>query len=278
VGNTVRGREQTPDARGICLWRFFVFREGVLSSVILIAVVLIVLALLFVGLKNRLPAPSSASTPELKYESCGELFTPAERSFYGVLRQALDDSFIVFGKVRLGDVVQPVKGLGRSQSQTARNKINRKHLDFVICRADDLSLVAGVELDDNSHQRKDRGERDVFVEEAMKSAGIPLVRFAAKKGYELAEVKTRLTESVLLNTVFADTATQSDPPASPPTPEPVQTLKEVAVPAPSETPVICPACQAGMVKRQAKKGPNEGKWFWACSTFPKCRKAIPIGN
>jgi ssDNA-binding Zn-finger/Zn-ribbon topoisomerase 1 len=35
---------------------------------------------------------------------------------------------------------------------------------------------------------------------------------------------------------------------------------------------MCPACSSPMLKRQAKKGPNAGKYFWACSAFPKCRK------
>lgn len=38
----------------------------------------------------------------------------------------------------------------------------------------------------------------------------------------------------------------------------------------------CPACNATMVKRQAKKGPNAGGWFWACTEFPKCRKVLPL--
>ena len=174
--------------------------------------------------------------------------------------------------------MRPVKGLGKSQSQTARNKIDRKHLDFLICKADDLSLVAGVELDDSSHQRKDRGERDILVDEVLKSAGIPLVRFAAKKGYELAEVKTKLAECPLLNVVTAGAAPQAALSANPIRPEPAASPKEMPIPIPEDAAVICPACQAGMVKRQARKGPNEGKWFWACSTFPKCRKAIPIGS
>lgn len=39
----------------------------------------------------------------------------------------------------------------------------------------------------------------------------------------------------------------------------------------------CPACNAAMVKRQAKKGPNAGGWFWACTEYPKCRKVLALG-
>jgi len=115
--------------------------------------ILIVVVLLLVILQRLMP-----SVP-LSYESRGELFTPAERSFYGVLQQALGGDYVIFGKVRLGDVIHPAKEMGRSGYMTALNKITSKHLDFVICRTGDLSLVAAVELDDKSHRRKElRGQ------------------------------------------------------------------------------------------------------------------------
>jgi hypothetical protein len=36
-----------------------------------------------------------------------------------------------------------------------------------------------VELDDKSHRREDRKRRDGFVDEALKSAGIPITRIEA---------------------------------------------------------------------------------------------------
>jgi ssDNA-binding Zn-finger/Zn-ribbon topoisomerase 1 len=46
----------------------------------------------------------------------------------------------------------------------------------------------------------------------------------------------------------------------------------------AESPSVpnCPACNAAMVKRQAKKGPNTGGWFWACTAYPKCRKVLAV--
>lgn len=34
---------------------------------------------------------------------------------------------------------------------------------------------------------------------------------------------------------------------------------------------LCPKCNAEMIKRTAKKGPNAGSQFWGCSDFPKCK-------
>jgi len=68
-----------------------------------------------------------------------------------------------------------------------RNKIDRKVLDFVIVDAE-FRPVACVELDDRSHERRDRRERDVFVDQALGTAGLPLVRVAAKRAYSVQEV------------------------------------------------------------------------------------------
>lgn len=35
--------------------------------------------------------------------------------------------------------------------------------------------------------------------------------------------------------------------------------------------VLCPRCSAPMVMRGASRGPNAGKFFWGCSSFPECR-------
>ena len=35
----------------------------------------------------------------------------------------------------------------------------------------------------------------------------------------------------------------------------------------------CPTCGGEMMKRTAKKGPNEGSRFWGCRSFPSCRGA-----
>ena len=67
------------------------------------------LCLIAAVLKNR---TSALSPPKLTFDRRGALFTPAVRSFYGVLQQALNASFVVFGKVRLGEA----KGLSRTLS------------------------------------------------------------------------------------------------------------------------------------------------------------------
>lgn len=101
---------------------------------------------------------------EVVFETRTELFSPAERSFFGVLEQAVAGEFRVIGKVRLGDLIQPAKRLTPKRRTILRNRVQQKHVDFVLCCPDSLSVVAAVELDDVSHRRRARADRDVFVD------------------------------------------------------------------------------------------------------------------
>ena len=41
---------------------------------------------------------------------------------------------------------------------------------------------------------------------------------------------------------------------------------------------LCPECGSSMVMRTARRGGNIGNRFWGCSTFPKCRGIVAVGD
>ncbi|HYA41847.1 MAG TPA: DUF2726 domain-containing protein [Syntrophobacteraceae bacterium] len=114
------------------------------------------------------------------------LFSHSERSFLGVLERVLGSEYRVFGKVRIADLLRPENGVGR---QAALNRITRKHVDFVVCDDEDLSVIGVIELDDNSHRQPSRRKRDAFVDGAFASAGLPIVRFPAEATYSRSAVR-----------------------------------------------------------------------------------------
>jgi hypothetical protein len=260
-----------------------------MSSLLLMALVLlaIIIGVAYIAAqKGRSPG---GGVEEPAFEACKGLFSPAERSFYGVLEQAVAGEFKVFGKVRLGDLIQPAKGMFQSRRTGIRNRINQKHVDFVLCHPDTLAVVGAVELDDASHGRKDRADRDDFVDKALVSAGVPLLRFPARKGYAVAEVQEWLAatfglkvEPVNAKEIQAASSPEAVGVEAMPEPASASPREETALPAEkvlfADTPSApdCPACNVPMVKRQAKKGPNAGKWFWACVGYPKCRKVLAV--
>ncbi|MEH6444484.1 MAG: DUF2726 domain-containing protein [Oceanospirillaceae bacterium] len=120
------------------------------------------------------------------------MFTLAERSFYGVLCQATKGKALVFGKVRVADILKTQSGLCAKVRQIAFNKISGKYFDFVLCHPADLSIIATVGLDDASHNSKKAVRRDEFLAAACKAAGLKLHRFKAQKSYNIVEIQQPL--------------------------------------------------------------------------------------
>lgn len=131
------------------------------------------------------------------YTLRNSVLTAAERSFLGVIDPLLPSEVRVCPKVRLEDFLSVKKGLGRSGHQAARNRINRKHVDFLLVRTTDFAPLAGIELDDKSHDADDRKERDAFVDGAFASAGLRLLHVPAAATYNPADLRAKL--AVLLN-------------------------------------------------------------------------------
>lgn len=131
---------------------------------------------------------------KISYRISGPLFSPAERSFLGVLMQAIPTNNLVMGKVRVADIITPEKGLTRSDWQSAFNKISSKHFDYVICDRSTLKVISVIELNDKSHKKKKRADRDVFLREACISAGLRFLEFEAKANYSVNEVSQMLAD------------------------------------------------------------------------------------
>lgn len=114
-----------------------------------------------------------------------EFLSPAEISFFHVLKGVMQTGHYLITKVRLSDlfyVKQP------NVNQAARNRTDGKHVDFVICDAGSMQPLLAIELDDASHKRKDSQESDDFKNRAFAAAGLPLLRVKAARTYAPQEV------------------------------------------------------------------------------------------
>jgi len=127
------------------------------------------------------------------YNRVERLFSPAERSFLGVLEQILGTQYRVFGKIRLADIIQTPKGLSDSSRTGAFNRICARHVDFAVCDPRTFEIIGVIELDDSSHGRESRRKRDRFVDEALTAAGLPFVRIAAQRSYVPAEIREKIS-------------------------------------------------------------------------------------
>jgi hypothetical protein len=160
-----------------------------MNSLLPIFVILVALALLSLIALRQLARSKASAGRKLPYRKKDYLLTAAERSFYEVLRSIAGDQLEVFAKVRLLDLFYLPKGTENRQSHS--NRVISKHVDFLLCDRQNVSPLLVIELDDSSHERDDRTERDAFVDEALSAAGLPILHVAAKRSYapqELAEM------------------------------------------------------------------------------------------
>ena len=137
-------------------------------------------------------APSNADQP-LPYGKRDEFLSAAEISFYHVLKGLLDCRHSLNCKIRLGDLVYVKRP---HENRGAINRINRKHVDFVICRADTMEPMLCIELDDKSHHRQDRRERDKLVDAVFEAAGLPLLHIPAARGYVPGDVAAKIAAAM----------------------------------------------------------------------------------
>jgi hypothetical protein len=192
------------------------------------------------------------SSDELEYPYLirDDFLSPAEHSFYLVLKSVMADQAVICPKVALGDLFF-AKSSDPSKYRTFSNRIDRKHVDFLLCDSKTVRPLVGIELDDKSHRRSDRQARDEFVEKVFAAAKLPLVRIPVRQSYSGPEL------SLLLRPHISPSGTQA-------------TRPQAAAEKSGATP-RCPKCGSEMVLRTAKSGANRGEQFWGCPNYPRCR-------
>jgi hypothetical protein len=104
-----------------------------------------------------------------------KLLTDREQSLYQGLVRLYPDHRI-FIQVALSQLIDVPED--HPERLSIRNRFSQLVADFVLCRSD-LSVVAVIELDDRSHERRDRQDADARKTKALVDAGLRLVRIPA---------------------------------------------------------------------------------------------------
>lgn len=178
-----------------------------------------------------------------------DFLSPAEANLLRVLRDIAGDWALVCPKVRLADLVYTPR---QEDRQAALNRVSRKHLDFVLCDAATLRPALAIELDDRSHARDDRRERDAFVDRVLDSVGLPLVRVPAQRSYD--------TRALAATLAAARASAQ------------VASSREVGATGEAvEVGGVCPRCGGRLERRMARHGQRAGEAFLGCCNYPQCR-------
>jgi len=200
---------------------------------------------------DPLPEPAPRILP---YRVRDDFLSPAELSFYLVLKNIVGQHLTICPKVRLSDIFFVSRP---NVNFSAYNSINQKHVDFLVCDPRTMRPRFGVELDDSSHLRSYRAARDEDVDDIFEAAGLPLVHIPARMGYSHNELNELIAQA-LTNSKAVDQPEKDN----------------FCDPTDNEAP-LCPKCGIPMVLRTAARGRNTGRQFYGCTNFPRCREVLP---
>jgi hypothetical protein len=115
-----------------------------------------------------------------------QLFSPTEQLLLTALEQALSKQpYKILGKVRLADILNIIPGLKPQEQRLAAERINQKHLDFVIYHAHTSEILGIVLLDKPDQDKLDAQMRKKFIDAVLAAAQIPILHIPTKKGYHV---------------------------------------------------------------------------------------------
>jgi hypothetical protein len=110
------------------------------------------------------------------------LLTRSEREFLrGTLEQVVPPGFVIFPQMRLANFIYVQKGTPNWWGHFGR--LNAC-VDFVLFEERLLIPRLVIELDDKSHDRRERQDRDEFVDAVMGYVGLPILHIQRQPGYD----------------------------------------------------------------------------------------------
>ena len=131
------------------------------------------------------------------------LLTKNEYWFYKSLKEITDKyDFAVLAKIRFADLVEVSAEADKKEYMKYFGKIKSKHIDFILCKKDNLYPELLIELNDSSHNTEDRIKRDEFIK-----------KIAEKVGYKMVFVDgTQNLEETIIKALEIKSENNNDPP------------------------------------------------------------------
>lgn len=173
-----------------------------------ILITTLILTLLIVIIVQKTKQTQQKQNYQLKYnyQTKKSVMTIAEGNFYKKLTSALRDNFIIVPQAHLSMIFNhTVYG---QNWRGAFSVINGKSIDFLIIDRGTFQPLLGIELDDSSHKRHDRQERDKIVNAIFKQTNLPLVHFSTGEWNTPDDINQKvlpLLESDTTTDTYSDT-------------------------------------------------------------------------
>ena len=169
------------------------------SLIIFLVAVLIILVFVDSILRIKNSNNNQAGMADIKksayhYFAKNYIMTQRESEFFKQLNEMLGSKWYIVPQVHLSALLNhKVKG---QNWNAAFKHINGKSVDYVLLSKETMKPVCAIELDDSSHYRDNRIERDMEVERIFATAKIPLARLRKPEEMSRQEIVNIIAEAI----------------------------------------------------------------------------------
>lgn len=222
-----------------------------------------------------------------------------ELALLDALEEAVGDSARVLAKVNLANVLIPNDKLSSRKWQLAADELTCWDLDYLLIDREDATPLCGIVIEEEEGHEQD------FRREACKAAGLALLAIPLAAEYDVDALHEQLHyylepelgleeeepelpphhvdehhherefgDEPTLGALMLDgveTGGRREPTFNPGLMTEVE--EEPRAPQVKRMHDTCPRCDAPLVERLARKGPQAGHYFMTCTRFPECRYA-----
>jgi very-short-patch-repair endonuclease len=163
-----------------------------MTSIYILVGIIIVIGAVTLFLRDKFNFENDK--PEYNYKRRNWFLTKAEHEFYDALVKAVGNDYIIFAQVHLPTLLDH-KIINQKLNPAFRH-ISQKSVDFVLCDKAYISPKLAIELDDKSHEKPDRMDRDIEVERIFKGAGLPLLRIQNHGTFNPQELTQKIKTAI----------------------------------------------------------------------------------
>lgn len=164
-----------------------------MTNLIIFAVIVGVIVVAVEVMKGK-KTDDEKEPKQYQYKQKNFFMSRAEHECFDAILKAVGNEYHIFPQVHLSSIVDN-KVTGQNWKGAFKH-ISQKSVDFVLCDKAYISPKLAIELDDKTHERPDRIERDSEVERILKDAGLPLLRLENNGGFNPQELAEKIRSQV----------------------------------------------------------------------------------
>jgi hypothetical protein len=146
------------------------------------------------AIDKRIDNQNEIKKSRYRYYAKPYLMTTRENEFFKLLNDIFGAKWFVIPQVHLSSLLNH-KVKGQNWNGAFRH-INGKSVDYVLVGKESYRVICAIELDDSTHSRADRIERDNEINRIFHEAKIPLARIGKFENMSRQEIVSVITDAI----------------------------------------------------------------------------------